>query len=121
VNENSIVVMLRYHGFRELFMGDAGEASEARLVAAGDDLHADVIKVGHQGSRYASTPDFVAAVRPRIAVISVGRHKTFGHPAPRTIRAWIGVGARVLRTDLCGAVNFSETSSTTIFACVTAE
>jgi beta-lactamase superfamily II metal-dependent hydrolase len=118
VNENSIVVMLRYRGFRELFMGDAGEASEARLVATGHDLHADVIKVGHHGSPYASTPDFVAAVRPWI---SVGRHNTFGHPASRTLRAWIGVGAHVLRTDLCGAVNFSETSSTTIFACVTAE
>ncbi len=58
VNENSVVVMLRYGGFRELFMGDAGEASEARLLAGGDDLHADAIKVGHHGSRYASTAAF---------------------------------------------------------------
>jgi beta-lactamase superfamily II metal-dependent hydrolase len=92
VNENSIVVMLRADGFRELFMGDAGEASEARLLtdtgpchpersrtaaiaAVGgdpatrlgmtcDDLQADVIKVGHHGSRYASTPVFVTAVYP---------------------------------------------------------
>jgi beta-lactamase superfamily II metal-dependent hydrolase len=82
VNENSIVVMLRYRAFSELFMGDAGEASEARLLAADapchpersrgaaesmtggdpstllgmtceDNLHADVLKVGHHGSRYA--------------------------------------------------------------------
>jgi competence protein ComEC len=62
VNESSIVVMLRYGGFRELFMGDAGEASEARLLAGGDDLRADVIKVGHHASRYASTAVFAAAV-----------------------------------------------------------
>lgn len=85
VNENSIVVMLRYKRFRELFMGDAGEASEARLLAVRDDLHADAIKVGHHGSHYASRAAFVAAVRPGIAVISVGRHNTFGHPAPATI------------------------------------
>src|SRR5664280_164422 len=77
VNENSIVTMLRYVGFRELFMGDAGEASENRLVAFGDHLNADVLKVGHHGSQYASTPAFIAAVHPKIAIISVGRHNTF--------------------------------------------
>jgi hypothetical protein len=51
VNENSIVVMLRADGFRELFMGDAGEASEARLLAAGIDLHADAVKVGSSEER----------------------------------------------------------------------
>ena len=66
--------------FSELFMGDAGEASEARLLVSSIDLHADVVKVGHHGSRYASTPQFVAAVRPEIAVGSVGRHNTFGDP-----------------------------------------
>jgi competence protein ComEC len=117
VNENSIVVMLRYGGFRELFMGDAGEASEARLLAGDDDLHADVIKVGHHGSRYASTAAFVAAVHPRIAVISVGRHNTFGHPAPVTIEAWYVVGADVLRTDLCGAFSLVDGSPTTMLRC----
>lgn len=71
--------------FSELFMGDAGEASEARLLASGVDLHADVLKVGHHGSRYASTPAFIQAVGPRIAVISVGRHNTFDHLSPQTL------------------------------------
>jgi competence protein ComEC len=117
VNENSIVVMLRYGGFRELFMGDAGEASEARLLAGGDDLRADVIKVGHHGSRYASTAVFAAAVHPRIAMISVGRHNTFGHPAPATIEAWYAVGADVLRTDCCGAFSLVDGSPTTMLRC----
>ncbi len=149
VNENSIVVMLHVGGFRELFMGDAGEASEARLLAedapchpeqrrgaaedmsgAGpstslgmtqceSDLHAEVVKVGHHGSRYASTPAFVAAVRPRIAIISVGRHNTFGHPATATIEAWQNAGSRVLRTDNCGAISLTAASSpTTMLQCV---
>jgi len=133
VNENSIVVMLRADGSRELFMGDAGEASEARLIAAApchpersrgtaaiascDDLHADVIKVGHHGSRYASTSAFVAAVHPRFAVISVGRHNTFGHPAPATLEAWRRAGSDVMRTDLCGAITLADKVATTMLRC----
>jgi competence protein ComEC len=140
VNENSIVVMLRYQAFSELFIGDAGEASESRLLATKapchpeqrrgaatdmtgggpsaslgiteceSDLHAAVavVKVGHHGSRYASTAAFVDAVHPRIAVISVGWHITFGHPAPATIETWRTVGADVLRTDRCGAIMFVD-------------
>ena len=104
VNENSIVTMLHYHEFRELFMGDAGEANEERLLSAGDNLRADVVKVGHHGSAYASTLSFASHVRPAYAVISVGRHNTFGHPAPTTIQTWERSGTRVLRTDECGAV-----------------
>lgn len=118
VNENSIVVMLRAKGFRELFMGDAGEASEARLLASGDDLRADVVKIGHHGSRYASTAGFVDAVHPQFAGISVGRHNTFGHPAPATIEAWHNAGARVLRTDRCGAILLGDRAPpTTMLRC----
>jgi beta-lactamase superfamily II metal-dependent hydrolase len=109
--------MLRSDGFRALFMGDAGEASEARLLAAGIDLHADAVKVGHHGSRYASTSGFVAAVRPQIAVISVGRHNTFGHPAKATIDAWHHAGANILRTDQCGAISLVDRAPTTMLAC----
>ncbi|BDE04990.1 DNA internalization-related competence protein ComEC/Rec2 [Vulcanimicrobium alpinum] len=108
VNENSIVAMLQYAGFRELLMGDAGEAAEARLIGSGDDLHAEVVKVGHHGSAYASTPDFAAHVRPAIAVISVGRHNTFGHPAAATIDTWRSTGSRILRTDTCGAITIGN-------------
>jgi competence protein ComEC len=106
INENSIVAMLHYKDFRELFMGDAGESSEARLLASGIDLRADVVKVGHHGSQYASTPEFAATVHPKLAIISVGRHNTFGHPAPTTLETWHRNGAAVLRTDHCGAVSF---------------
>ena len=131
VNENSIVVMLHAGTFRELFMGDAGEASEARLLplchpeqrrgAAEDltcnDLAADVIKVGHHGSRYASTPTFAAAVHPRFAIISVGRHNTFGHPSPTTIETWSAIGSEVLRTDRCGAIFLIDGVATTWLRC----
>jgi competence protein ComEC len=108
VNENSIVAMLHFRKFRELFMGDAGESSEARLLNSGDDLHADILKVGHHGSAYASTSAFIAAVHPRVTVISVGRHNTFGHPATKTIGTLNAAAALVYRTDRCGAVRVDE-------------
>ncbi len=131
VNENSIVVMLHAGTFRELFMGDAGEASEARLLTlchpeqrrgaaedlTGNDLAADVIKVGHHGSRYASTPTFAAAVHPKFAIISVGRHNTFGHPSPTTIETWSAIGSDVLRTDRCGAIFLIDGVATTWLRC----
>ncbi len=104
VNENSVVAMLVYGGFRMLFMGDAGFQSEHRLLASGIDLHAEVLKVGHHGSAYSSSADFVGAVRPRYALVSVGRHNTFGHPAAMTLATLQSVGATVARTDRCGAI-----------------
>lgn len=112
VNENSIVAMLTLAGpaearWRMLFTGDAGLAAEARLLRSGTDLRADVLKAGHHGSRFASTPAFVRAVAPRVAVISVGRDNRFGHPALRTLKMYRSVGATVYRTDRCGAVRFT--------------
>src|SRR5580658_2961299 len=112
INENSIVAMLHYNNFRELFMGDAGESSEARLLASGADLRADVLKVGHHGSQYASTLPFIAAVHPQAAIISVGRHNSFGHPGPATLATLERADATIYRTDRCGAVTFNEAQVT---------
>jgi competence protein ComEC len=103
-NENSAVVRVEYAGRRILLMGDAGEAAESRLLQSGDDLRADVLKVGHHGSATATTAAFVRAVAPRYAVISVGRDNTFGHPAPETIATLRAAGIEPARTDCDGAV-----------------
>jgi competence protein ComEC len=104
INDNSLVFLLTYEHFRMLFTGDAGESAERRLLASGADLHADVLKVGHHGSAYGTTPAFVRAVHPTSAVISVGRHNLFGHPAPSTLRTLRDAGVRVYRTDRDGAI-----------------
>jgi competence protein ComEC len=114
VDENSVVFRMTYHcvacarPFRMLFTGDAGAASEARILAAGADVEADVLKVGHHGSAYSSTPAFIAAARPRYALISVGRHNLFGHPAPTTLATLEQLGATVYRTDRCGAISIEH-------------
>jgi competence protein ComEC len=111
VNENSVVAMLRYGAFRMLFTGDAGFQTERRLLREGVDLRADFLKVGHHGSAYASSSAFLAAVRPRIAFISVGRHNVFGHPATTTIDGLATVAAIIYRTDQCGAITLKVTAT----------
>ncbi len=120
VNENSVVATLEFRGFRMLFTGDAGLQAENRLLQAGASLRADVLKVGHHGSAYASSPAFIAAVRPRYALISAGRHNLFGHPAPVTVQTLRDAGAAVLRTDRCGAITVGADAAiglTTMLAC----
>jgi competence protein ComEC len=104
INSNSLVFRLEYGSFRMLFTGDAGAETEARMLAARDDLRADILKVGHHGSAYGTTPAFVRAVAPHIAIVSVGRNNLFGHPSPATIATLRAAGATVFRTDRDGAV-----------------
>ncbi|MGZ3498763.1 MAG: ComEC/Rec2 family competence protein [Vulcanimicrobiaceae bacterium] len=104
INDNSVPFILQYKQFRMLFTGDAGAQAEQRFLAEGVGLGADVLKVGHHGSAYSSTPAFIAAVHARYAIISVGLHNMFGHPAPSTVKALEISGARVYRTDENGAV-----------------
>jgi competence protein ComEC len=104
INSNSIAFILQFRRFRMLFTGDAGTESEQRFLAEHADLHADVLKVGHHGSAYGSSPAFIEAIHPRYAIISVGRHNLFGHPATSTLRTLKNFGATVYRTDENGAV-----------------
>ncbi len=112
INDNSIAFILEYHSFRMLFTGDAGVAAERRFLDEGIDLHADVLKVGHHGSAYSSSPEFIDAVHPRYAIISVGRHNMFGHPAPSTLETLEHLGAAVYRTDENGATTIMTDGGT---------
>jgi competence protein ComEC len=104
-NDNSFVLRISYGRRALLFVGDAERFEESVLLAnAGDRLRADVLKVGHHGSRTSSSPAFLAAVAPSTAVISVGRRNRFGHPHGETLRALAEARIRVFRTDRDGAV-----------------
>jgi competence protein ComEC len=104
INNNSLVFRVEYKHFSMLFTGDAGAQAEERILARGEDLRADILKVGHHGSAYSSTPAFLHAVRPQIAIISVGRDNLFGHPSERTLSALRAIGAHIYRTDEDGAI-----------------
>lgn len=103
-NENSLVVLLRWGQVRFLFPGDVEAGAEAALVASGDDLRAQVLKVPHQGSRTSSSDAFLRAVSPEVAVLSVGKGNPYGHPHREVLARYARHGISVYRTDRDGAV-----------------
>jgi competence protein ComEC len=90
-----------------LFTGDIEAAAERALLARTPPamLAATVLKAPHHGSHTSSSGAFVAAVRPQVAVISLGYRNSFGFPAPEVVARYLAAGARVLRTDQSGAVS----------------
>ncbi|HET9424924.1 MAG TPA: DNA internalization-related competence protein ComEC/Rec2, partial [Gemmatimonadaceae bacterium] len=104
-NNASTVALIRVGEVRMLMMGDAEREEEAWLLDnARDWLAADVLKVGHHGSSTSSTASFLDAVRPRIALVSVGAGNTYGHPSKDVMTSLTRRGAQVVRTDRAGTV-----------------
>ncbi len=103
-NNDSLVMRISYGSRSFLLTGDMERGIEAGLLATGADLHADVLKVGHHGSRTSSTQAFLDAVSPSIALISVGYENSFGHPHPDVLARLSARHAAILRTDLSGLV-----------------
>ncbi len=105
VNDDSLVLRVSRGDRSVLFTGDLEEEGESLLVAReAPALAADVVKVPHHGSRTSSSPGLIAAVHPRLAVISCGVANRFGFPHAGVADRWRAAGARVLRTDRAGSV-----------------
>jgi len=104
VNDNSLVVRVRFAGRAILFPGDIEAEGEELLLAGAPALAADVVKVPHHGSPTSSSEAFVRATGARWAVVSCGRANRFGFPSLAVTRRWQRAGATVLRTDQRGAV-----------------
>lgn len=105
LNDTAFVELVSVPGMRTLLTADAGVNVEDFLLKTGADVHADVLKVGHHGSNYASSDAFLRAVHPTAAVIEVGAHNTYGHPGKQTLgRLASSTRARILRTDLDGTI-----------------
>jgi competence protein ComEC len=104
-NDNSFVMRISYGSRSILMVGDAQRLEEAALLeSARSQLRADVLKVGHHGSRTSSSPEFLAAVGAHDAIVSVGARNRFGHPHEETLWALNRSGIRAWRTDRSGAV-----------------
>jgi len=113
-NEASTVVRARYGSVRFLFTGDAEQQEEAWLLSNDSAaLGAEVLKVGHHGSSTSTGAPFLAAVRPRIALVSVGRANTYGHPNREVMERLLEAGAAILRTDQLGPI-IVRTDGTTL-------
>ena len=105
-NNDSLVVRLKYGERTILLPGDAEKQAEFTMLAenAPEFLRADVLKVGHHGSKNSTVPEFLAAVNPQVSIISAGEENPYGHPNPELLKRLEDAGTRVLRTDRDGAV-----------------
>ncbi|MBL8605923.1 MAG: MBL fold metallo-hydrolase [Myxococcales bacterium] len=108
VNANSVVVRVDHRSgadaTRLLFVGDAEEPTEKRLLEHASELRTDVLKVAHHGSKHASTAAFLDAAAPKIAVISCARGNDYGHPHKPALDRLSARGVAIYRTDLHGDV-----------------
>jgi competence protein ComEC len=102
LNERSVVLLFSEGESQVLLMGDAGTDTEQSLLVLGGLPDIDILKVGHHGSKYASSRAFLEVVRPETAMISAGAHNRYGHPTEAALSRLKEVGAVIERTDLSG-------------------
>ena len=108
INDTSIVLKIVHGENSFIFTGDAERATEQIILESGEEIKADVLKVGHHGSENATTYPFLREVMPKYAVISVGEGNTYGHPTEAVLSRLRDAEATVLRTDFHGDIIFES-------------
>lgn len=109
-NDNSILTFLDAYDTRLLFMGDAGKAVEAELMLEYPKLQADILKIGHHGSKTSSSLSFLHQLHPSLGLISCGAHNFYGHPSPETLASLAQEDILALDTPNKGAVSIKLTN-----------
>jgi len=103
-NNTSIIAKLIFSKNYFLFTGDVYKSVERKLVDRGWDLDSDILKIAHHGSKTSSAEEFIKAISPETAIISVGKDNTYGHPHQEVLETLEKYGIKVLRTDLNGDI-----------------
>ena len=104
VNNNSIVIRIVYGNTSFMFTGDAEFSEESLILASGQEIDSDVLKVGHHGSEYSTSTTFLKEVSPSVAVISCGTENDYGFPKQRVLDSLKKQDVEVFRTDLSGDI-----------------
>jgi competence protein ComEC len=113
-NNDSVVLRVGLGAIHFLLPGDAERQVEDLLTRDADPLQSDFLKVPHHGSKTSSTEDFLEAVNPRIAIVSVGEDNPYGQPNPATVARYTQLGVRFYETDRDGAVTILTDGSSII-------
>ena len=103
-NDDSLVMKITHGEVDILFTGDIGEKAESRLIASGQDLRSEILKVPHHGSRTSSSAPFLDAVQPQCAIFSLGQSNQYQLPHADVVARYRARGCRMLRTDASGAI-----------------
>lgn len=115
INNYSIVIKLTYGDTSYLFTGDAETLSEEEILNNNIDLSADVLKVGHHGSTSSTSRNFLNAVNPKYAIISVAKENDYGHPKQEIISRLKNRGIEVYRTDKIGTIVLVSDGKSIVF------
>ncbi len=107
LNNMSVVCRLDFGGNSMLFTGDCEEEGEQAILQSGAKVDTDILKAGHHGSSTSTSDDYLAAVSPRFAAISLGEGNKYGHPHKETMEKLQNINAQIYRTDLDGAIVFT--------------
>jgi len=110
-NDSSIVGRLIFGQTEFMFTGDANREAEQAIIANNENIESNVLKVSHHGSRSATSPEFLANVKPEVAVISVGAKNSYGHPHQEVLSNLAEFGIKVMRTDLIGDITITSNRS----------
>ena len=113
-NNNSIVIRIVYDEVSFLFTGDAEILEEQSILASGQDIKSNVLKIGHHGSSYSSTKDFLNAVSPDLAVISCAEGNDFGFPKQSVLDRLKKMEVKLFRTDLNGSISIYSADGKTL-------
>ena len=104
LNNLSIVIKMVFGDTSFLFQGDAEEIVESQILDSGVNIQADLIKLGHHGSNTSSSDEYLQAAGPDIAIISVGKGNSYGHPHEETLAILENLGIKIHRTDESGTI-----------------
>ena len=108
LNNNAIVMKLNYNNFSMMFTGDIEKKAEEEIIETYKNLkilESDILKVAHHGSKTSTTDEFLNKVKPKIALIGVGKDNMFNHPSNTTIEKLENMGIKIYRTDLNGEIS----------------
>lgn len=106
LNDTSLVLWLKTEGAKALFVGDIGESVE-RAILSQSGVSADILKIGHHGSKYSSSPIFLSQIKPLVSIISVGARNNYGHPSPLVIDRLKNEESSIFRTDQNGTIRIN--------------
>ena len=103
-NDNSSVIYLKFNNYKFLFMGDAGEKRENDILEKYDLKNIDFLKMGHHGSKTSSSKGFIDEIKPKYAIISVGKNNRYAHPNIEVLNNLYN--SKIYRTDQDGSIMF---------------
>ena len=106
LNNTSIVLNMTFGNTSYLFTGDATEVTEEKIL--NKDIKSDVLKVGHHGSSYSTTDEFLNTVNPKYGIISVGKDNKYNHPSDKTIKKLNEHNIETYRTDIEGTIKLTS-------------